>query len=162
MQSNAIFRALAEHQVEFVLIGGLAAVAHGASLATFDVDLCFRQEAENCERLALALAALGARIYPYRSEPIPITPKLLLAYRIFHFETSAGRLDLIAEVPGLGRYEDLAAAAAPLSIGGLAVPSLTVDQLIAAKSALARPKDREHLDQLLALKKLSEPEPPPR
>jgi len=55
MDPRAIFRALAESQVEYALVGGLAATAQGASLATFDVDICFRQEPENCERLARAL-----------------------------------------------------------------------------------------------------------
>jgi predicted nucleotidyltransferase len=157
MKSDAIFRALAEHGVEYVLIGGLAAVAHGASLVTFDIDLCFRQDAANCERLAAALVELSAEVYPYRTEPIPITPQLLAAHRIINFGTPAGRLDLLAEVPGLGPYEDLAAGAVQLDLGSLSVPSLTLDQLIQAKSVLGRPKDREHLDQLLAVKRLREP-----
>jgi hypothetical protein len=154
MRSDAIFRALAERRVEYVLIGGLAAVAHGASLVTFDVDLCFRQESANCERLAVALVDLGAEIFPHRSEPIPITPELLATHRIVHLSTPAGRLDLVAEVPGLGRYEHLLPGAASLALADLAIPALSLDQLIQAKSALNQPKDREHLDQLLALKRL--------
>jgi len=157
MDPEAILQALAEHEVEYVLVGGLAATARGASLVTFDVDLCFRQDRANCERLAAALAALGAQIYPYRTEPMAITAEILAAHRIINAGMPAGRLDLLAEVPGLGRYEDFVAETATLTLGSISVLALTVDQLIQAKSALSRPKDREHLDQLLALKKLRDP-----
>jgi hypothetical protein len=157
MDPGAILRALAESRVEYALVGGLAATAQGASLATFDVDLCFRQEQGNCERLARALAKLQAEVFPPRAEPIPITPDLLLGHRLVHPKTPAGRLDLLAEIPGLGRYDDLMAEAESFDFAGLTVPVLSLDQLIRAKSALQhQPKDREHLDQLLALKRLRE------
>jgi hypothetical protein len=155
MDPRAIFRALAEREVRYVLVGGLAATAHGASLATFDIDLCFQQEQGNCERLAVALSDLQAEIYPVRAEPVPITRGLLLDYPMIHLRTAAGRLDLLAQVPGLGRYEDLIEEAESFDFAGLSVAVLTLDQLIRAKSALQdRPKDREYLDQLLALKRL--------
>lgn len=62
----------------------------------------------------------------------------------------------MAEVPGLGRYEEIFPGAAIISIGDLQVPILNLDQLIQAKSVLGQPKDREHLDQLLAIRKLRE------
>jgi len=154
MQPEEIFRSLASKGVEYVLVGGLAATAHGVSIITVDTDICFRQTPENCERLARALDAVGAEIFPPRTVEIPITGELLSTHRIVHLRTRAGRLDVMASVPGLGGYDELVAGAITISIGDLPVPLLSLDQLIQAKSVLDQPKDREHLDQLLAIRKL--------
>ena len=152
MQQREIFQALTDEGVEYVLIGGLAAVVQGVSLITQDTDICFRQSIDNCERLTRALARLEAEIYPIRTNFIPITAELLLTYKLVLLKTKLGRLDLIAEVPGLGAFEDLADGAATIELGDLTIPVLTLEQLIQAKSALNKPKDREHLDQLLAIR----------
>jgi hypothetical protein len=152
VQQKEIFRALTDEGVEYVLIGGLAAIVQGASLVTLDTDICFRQSPPNCERLTRALARLEAEIYPTRTNLIPITAELLLTHRLVHLKTKLGRLDLIATVPGLGIFEDLADGATTIELGDLTIPVLTLDQLIQAKSALSQPKDREHLDQLLAIR----------
>lgn len=157
MQPEAIFQSLAEHGVEYVLVGGLAATAHGASIVTLDTDLCFRQTEENCERLARSLEILRAEIYPPRPVPIPITSELLRTHRIVHLKSPAGRLDLMASVPGLGTYDEILPGAALIAVGDLQIPILSLDQLIQAKSVLDQPKDREHLDQLLAIRKLKDP-----
>ena len=154
MQPEAIFRSLASEGVEYVLVGGLAATAHGASIITVDTDICYRQTPENCERLARARAAIGAEIFPRREVEIPVTGELLLTHRIVHLRTRAGRLDVMATIPGLGGYDDVVAEAVTISVNDIPVPLLSLDQLIQAKSALDQPKDREHLDQLLAIRKL--------
>ena len=154
MQPEAIFRSLASEGVEYVLVGGLAATAHGASIVTLDTDICFRQTPGNCERLARSLESLQAEIYPPRPAAIPITGELLRTHRIVHLRTLAGRLDAMASVPGLGTYEEIRPGATVITVGDLEIPILSLDQLIQAKSALDQPKDREHLDQLVAIRKL--------
>lgn len=154
MQQREIFQILAEEGVEYVLIGGLAAIVHGASLVTLDTDVCYRQELPNCERLAWALERLGAEIFPPRQVHIPITAKLLQSHRLIHLKTPLGRVDLLATVPGLGKFEDFADGSTTIQLGDLTIPVLTLDQLIQAKSVLDQPKDREHLDQLLAIRDL--------
>jgi len=151
---NEIFHALAEEGVEYVLIGGLAATVHGVSLVTQDTDISFRQSPENCKRLARAVIRLGAEIFPARQVPISITPELLQTHQLVHLRTRAGRLDLIATVPGLGAYDDLIDKTMRIELGALTIAVLSVDQLIQAKAALNQPKDREHLDQLLAIRDL--------
>jgi predicted nucleotidyltransferase len=151
---DEIFHALVEEGVEYVLIGGLAATVHGVSLVTQDTDICFRQSLENCERLARAVVRLGAEIFPARQVPIPITPDLLHTHRLVHLRTRAGRLDLIASVPGLGTYDDLIEGTMRIELGAVTIAVLSVNQLIQAKAALNQPKDREHLDQLLAIRDL--------
>jgi hypothetical protein len=152
VQQKEIFQALTDEGVEYVLIGGLAAIVQGASLVTLDTDICFRQRPSNCKRLTRALTRLEAEVYPTRTNFIPITADLLQTHRLVHLKTKLGRLDLIAIVPGLGTFEDLAGGATTIELGNLTIPVLTLDQLIQAKSALSQPKDREHLDQLLAIR----------
>jgi hypothetical protein len=154
MQPKAIFEALAEEGVAYVLVGGLAATVHGASLTTLDTDVCFRQDRENCERLSRALERIQAEVYPPRAVLIPLTPELLQSHRIIHLRSLAGRLDLLGTVPGLGSYDEIAPGMIEIRLEGLPVPVLNLDQLIQAKSVLNQPKDREHLDQLLAIRKL--------
>ena len=86
---------------------------------------------------------------------LPITGELLRTHRIIHLRTRAGRLDVMASVPGLGGYEEISPAATIITVGDLRIPMLSLDQVIRAKQALDQPKDREHLDQLLAIRKLS-------
>jgi hypothetical protein len=62
----------------------------------------------------------------------------------------------MASVPGLGTFEEIRPGATIISVGDLQIPILNLDQLIQAKSVLDQPKDREHLDQLLAIRKLRE------
>ena len=154
MTPETILETLTDHGVEFVLVGGLAATVHGSSLATFDIDVCFRQEPDNCRRLAGALDALEAQIYPIRSESIPISPELLLEHRLVHLKSPAGRLDLIVSVPGLGTYDEIAPETDRVDLFGRGIKVLSPDQLIVSKKALDQPKDPEQLDQLLALRDL--------
>jgi predicted nucleotidyltransferase len=154
LKPEAAFQALVEEGVEFVLIGGLAATVHGASRVTLDIDICFRQEAGNCARLVRALGRLAAEVFPPREPPVELTAELLLRYGVFHLRTAAGRLDLLATVPGLGTFDDLAGGATSVDLSGLTIPVLSLDQLIRSKAALGQPKDREHLDQLLAIQRL--------
>lgn len=156
MEPEAAFRALVEEGVEFVLIGDLAAIVHGATGATSAIDVCFRQDPENCARLARALGRLHAEVFPPRQPPVELTAELLQRYRMFHLRTAAGRLDLLSTVPGLGSFDDLVGGATSVDLSGLTVPVLSLDQLIQSKAALDQPKDREHLDQLLAIRRLGD------
>jgi hypothetical protein len=154
MNPQEIFQAFAEEGVVYALVGGLAATVHGASLTTLDIDVCFRQDFENCTHLARALERLQAEVYPPRAVAIPLAPEVLQTHRLVHLRTRAGRLDLLAFIPGLGTYEELADGLIEIQLEGLTIPVLSLDQLIQAKSVLNQRKDREHLDQLLAIRNL--------
>ncbi len=154
MDPATIFRILSNHGVRFVLVGGLAATAHGSSRTTFDIDVCFRQDPENCESLSRALAELEASITPPRPVSVELTPELLQRYRHLNLRTIAGRLDVLSEIPGLGTYDELIGDAVELEMERIEISMLSLEQLIISKRALNQPKDREHLDQLEALKRL--------
>lgn len=146
---------LLRHGVRFVLIGGLAAQAHGSPSSTFDVDVCFARDADNLGRLAEALAELAAvrRALPPDSPPLPpLDARTLRAAALFTLTTRFGDLDLLgAPDPGLD-YEVLVSRAAATSIAGREIKVAALDDLIAMKRATGRPKDRVELEILGALR----------
>lgn len=127
----ATLRALRESQVDFVLVGGLAAVLNGAPIQTYDVDLVYSREPANIERLLTVLASMDAifRIQPERRLK-PLASHL----------TASGHLDLLATIgQGLG-YSDLLSHTAELGIGeGLSILVLDLELLSPSKNSwLAR------------------------
>ena len=134
MDPSAIFKTLNEHGVRFVLVGGLAATAHGSSLATFDVDICFSRDVENCEALSRALQKLGATITPPRPVTVEIKPELLRAHKHLHLRTQAGRLDVLSQITGLGTFEEIFGEAIRLELDGIEIHMLSLEQLILGRS----------------------------
>jgi hypothetical protein len=146
---------LFQHDVEFVIVGGVAANALGSTLATFDLDICYARTPENLERLAAALTSLHATL---RDAPagLPFRPDAatLKAGLNFTFNTDLGPLDILGEIAGLGTYNQVAAAAEGLDLFGMPMQVLTLQGLIAAKRAAGRPKDQAQLLELEALQEL--------
>jgi predicted nucleotidyltransferase len=138
--------------VEFIVIGGVAGVLHGAPLVTWDLDLLHSRTPRNVERVCAAMEALGAR---YRSHPdrLPAPdPKLLLGPGAHLMATRLGQVDLLGEVGGGRDYDVLLPDTELLSLGaGIEVRVLTLEMLIELKRELGRDRDRAALPVLLAL-----------
>lgn len=148
---------LQRHHVEFLVIGGQAAVLLGSPLPTFDVDLCYRRTAENLKYLAEALKELHPTL---RGAP-PDLPFLLDAQSLalganFTFTTDLGPLDLLGWVEPLGTYEDLVGRAEQIALDTVNLQVIGLDDLIAIKRHISRPKDKAALFQLETLKRLRE------
>lgn len=149
----AALRALTDHGVRFVLVGGLAGRVHGSPTVTNDTDVCYARDADNLERLASALQGLGARLRGV-DDDLPFVPdaRTLAAGCNFTFTTSAGALDILGLPSGTGGYEDLAAGAERLDLGdGLVVDVVALDDLIRMKRAAGRRKDLVEVEILLAV-----------
>ena len=124
------------------MIGGVAAVLHGSSRVTVDLDVCAPFDLPNILRLRDALA-------PY--QPVHATrPDLSLldepierlkSFRLFLIQTSLGRLDVLRDVTPIGNYGSLEQV--PMTVSGIRVPVITRRQLITVKRSLSRPKDHE-------------------
>ena len=140
---------LSRHGVDFVVVGGVAAVLQGVPLVTFDVDVVHGRTDENVDRLLSALAELDAR---YRGDPRGLAPtrETLLGPGHHLLSTALGPLDLLGAVAGGLAYEDLARDTVTLDLSGLAVPVLALPRLIEVKEATGRPKDLAALPTLRA------------
>ncbi len=153
-------RALNEHEVEYVVIGGLAGELMGAPLATNDIDICYRRTAENMDRLAKALGQLNAKLRVAGVDedlPFILDGRTLAAGDSFTFLTDAGDLDVLGTPSGTGGFRDLDAGATAFDLGdGLVVRVVALDDLIRMKEAAGRPKDAAHLHVLTELKRTIE------
>ena len=140
---TAFFETLARHDVDYVAIGGVAAIAHGSRRATFDLDIVPAPFPENYRRLAQALAALEvreARDADFQNLD-PTDDVDLARARVLSVDTDAGRIDIVNRPAGAPPYGDLRARSVESSVGGVSVRLAGLDDLIAMKRAAGRPTD---------------------
>ena len=143
-QPRPIFRKLLEHQVDFVLIGGMAGIARGSSYPSYDIDIAYARDGENLKRLAAALQDLGATLRGApRDVPFQLDARTLRAGSHFTFVTPYGSLDVLSDPSGAPSYEKLKAAAGePAEVEGEAMLVASLDHLIAMKEVSGRTKDK--------------------
>ncbi len=151
---------LARHGVEFIVVGGQAEALMGGARVTYDVDLCYRRTPENLERLA---AALGTLHLTLRGAPPALkfrldAQALALGLNYTFLVDDEYPLDLLGYLEPVGAYEDLLPRVETVSIGGHPIRVIGLDDLIRIKQYLGRPKDRESLLQLQAIKRLRDQE----
>jgi hypothetical protein len=153
-QSNAeLLRRLVDAGVEFVIIGGFAAIAHGARRTTLDLDIVAAFTPDNMRRLLAALRDVHPRnsARPDLGE-IQASPEELARYRNLFMATDIGDLDVLGELPPVGRYAEAAASAVRVELFGRACEILGLDHLIAIKEHLGRQKDLEVLRELRVIR----------
>jgi hypothetical protein len=141
LDAERILRALAEHDVDYILIGGLAVQTHGHVRTTNDADLIPAPEPANLERLAAALRSLEARVLNPGEETTPIDAKMLPRATIWQFVTRDGGIDVMHEVPGGRSFAELSKEALRVQLGDIEVPVVSLDDLIQMKLARGRPVD---------------------
>ena len=150
---EALLSTLDRSRVEYIVVGGAAAIAHGSARFTQDLDIVYSRSPENLDRLVAALRDLK----PYlRGAPpgLPFTwDRETLSHGLnFTLETSLGPIDLFGEIPGGGTYADLVHSSVELRLFAGATKCLSLEQLIRAKRAAGRPRDLEALAELEALR----------
>ena len=144
-QPELALRVLREHGVDFVCIGGTAAVLQGANYVTFDLDVCPEENADNLTRLSSALSALNARV---RVEGIDEgfafahDGASLARARMWNLLTDAGDLDICFVPAGTTGYDDLVRAAVPMELDDQTILVASLDDIIRSKRAADRDKDR--------------------
>lgn len=148
LDAERILRVLAQHEVDYVLIGGLAVQTHGHVRSTNDADLVPAPSPVNLERLAAALRELGARVLNPGHEGDEIDARLLPRATIWQFDTDGGAVDVVHEAPGGPPYPELRSRALVVELGALDVPVAGLDDLIRMKLARARPVDLEDVAAL--------------
>ncbi len=156
LDPKRILNTLAQHGVQYVLIGALAARLQGFPRATYDADITPAKDRDNLQRLAAALRELGARIY---TEQIPeglafdCSAPTLARADVWNLITDAGRLDLAFHPSGTAGYDDLAPQAVRYTIYGHEVLAARLEDIIRSKEAAGRPQDRQDVEVMKELLK---------
>lgn len=143
---------LIRHDVDFVIVGGLAGTLHGSSIPTFDLDLAYDRDDRNLARLAEALGEIGVTLRGAPPDlPFQLDAKTLAFGANFTFETRLGDLDLLGDVSGIKSYDGLRKRSSVQEVYGLRVRVASIDDLIAMKRAANRRKDQLMLEELLVI-----------
>lgn len=134
------------------MVGGIAARAHGSARLTQDIDISYARSADNLERIVAALGPLK----PYLRGAPPGLPFEWSAETLrrglnFTLTTTVGDIDLLGEIVGGGRHEDLLPHTIAVSVFGRDIRILDLPWLIRVKRAAGRPKDLEAIAELEAL-----------
>jgi hypothetical protein len=148
----ALLDALQDHDVVFVVIGGVAVAGHGAPRATFDLDVVYQRNEDNLRRLAAALRSINATLRGApEGVPFILDHETLADGDHFTFATDAGDLDVMATPAGSAGYEQLAANAEHAALRGRRFLIAAVEDLIRMKRSANRPKDQDALMYLEAI-----------
>jgi predicted nucleotidyltransferase len=154
---SGIVKALHDSGVRYVLIGGLAMVAHGSSHVTVDIDLSYARDPENLSALSELLRANHSSLREAPPDlPFILDERTLKSMSTLTLQTDFGDVDLLAEPPGVVSFDHLWNRSQIITLFGIDVHVASLDDLIAMKEAANRPKDRNHLLELRALKQAIE------
>jgi hypothetical protein len=150
---EGILGRLARHRVKFVVVGGFAAVAHGVTLITLDVDVCCPMTAANVLRIHESLSDLHPfhRFTP-NHKPFAVDSNTAKGWKNINLQTDLGPLDVLGEVPGVGSYSQVRHRTRTVRLPFGPCRILDLDALIVAKTTAGRPRDKEAVVQLRAIR----------
>lgn len=144
---------LVAHKVRFVVVGGVAAAAHGSSRVTSDLDICYDADGrDNLSALSSLLAKWKA--YPRGVEaglPFILDERTLHGAPVLTLTTTEGDIDVMDRIAGVGDYAAVSKHSEQISALGVIFRVLDLPWLIKAKRAAGRPRDHGHLPELEAL-----------
>ena len=136
-----VLRLLVERQVDFMVVGGVAAVLHGAPVSTFDLDVLYSSVEENLPRLADALDRLDALYRDPAGRRIRPDVERLASGGHHLLMTSAGPLDVLGNLGEGWTYETLLPRSGEMQVGDFEVRVLGLAALVEAKELAGRDKD---------------------
>lgn len=147
---DELLRRLAEADVEFVIVGGLALNAWGVVRGTKDVDVVVAPETENLKRVAGVAVACGGHVQRGEAllgSTVSIASALASGEQVA-IETDLGRLDVVQGLDGVPSYADLRSRAGEAEIFGVTVAVCSIQDLKAMKQAAGRTRDLADLEDL--------------
>ncbi|MCB9895251.1 MAG: hypothetical protein H6839_12435 [Planctomycetes bacterium] len=146
---RGLLETLAKSQVEFIIVGGIAAAFHGSARSTNDVDVVYRRTPENMRRVASALEPIHPRLRGAPKEiPFLFDAKTIQRGLNFTLSTDLGDIDLLGQVTGGGSYDDLLSHSTVTEVLGISCRCVDIETLIALKRAAGRRKDFEAIAEL--------------
>ena len=149
---ESLLSRLIQARVDFVIVGGFAAMAHGVTLVTQDIDICLRFSPDNLFRLRDSLVDLKAvhRMTPQRI-PLDLNETNVSEFKNLYLDTDYGQLDCLSELKGIGGFDAVAALSEQVELTAGRCRVLGIDGLIRAKEAMGRVQDRLAILQLRAI-----------
>lgn len=152
---RAILQLLTARGVDFVVVGGYAAVLHGSARITQDLDVCYETDRANLDVLGRALVDANARLHGV-DEDVPFVPdgRTLARTQLMTLMTDLGKLDLMTAPDGAPSYERLRREALGVDLGDHLVRIASIADLLSMKRAADRPKDRADVAELEAIDRL--------
>jgi hypothetical protein len=158
VESERLLSCLIAAKVDFVIVGGFAANAHGVPLLTQDVDVCCDFSLDNLERLQSALKDLHPvhRMTPKRL-PLGLSAGGVESFKNLYLDTDEGQLDCLSMIDGIGGFDAVRENSVEVELPAGVCRVLSLDALIRAKEAMDRPRDREAALQLRAIRERSQP-----
>lgn len=138
-----------DFEVEYILVGGMAANVHGSTITTMDCDIVVSLDPENLTKLARALSPLSPT-FRHKTPPQSFDETVAArgGWKNIYLDTSAGILDCLGDIKGLGDFAQCETRSLEVDLGGFTIRVLTREALIAAKKAMGRPKDLQTVAQL--------------
>lgn len=148
-----LLQLLLKNDFEFVLIGGFAALVHGSSQVTQDLDICASLSSEQMLKLRQILKDLHPqhRMMPQKLSFLNF-PENVEGLKNLYIETDWGILDILSQVSGIGPFSTVRERAIEVEIEGQKCRVISLDDLITAKLEIGRPKDKFTASELLYIK----------
>jgi hypothetical protein len=154
---QALLTRLKESGLDFVVIGGVCVVFHGAPLATFDLDICCPFGEANLRRIESAVKDLHPfhRLTPQKL-PLEMSRSAFGELKNLYLETDLGKLDCLSEVAGVGNFEAVRGKSVLADFSYGQFRFLNLEALIASKQATGRERDLFAVRSLLSIKERHE------
>ncbi len=155
LEAGPLLDALDRKEVDFVVIGGVAGLAHGSAYPTYDLDIAYARGARNLERMAAALRSIRVTLRGAPDDlPFQVDARTLGAGMNFTFLTEFGAFDILGEVDGVRSYEELRAQASIQEVGGIPVRVASLNHLIGMKRRVDRTKDQLMVEEYVTIDRL--------
>jgi len=152
LQPARLLEILNRHGVDFVVVGGLAGLAHGSSYPTFDLDVAYARSEANLHCMVKALEEMDVTLRGAPPElSFQLDARTLANGANFTFDSAFGRFDILGDIDGMRDYESLRSRACVEKIDGVAVRVASIDHLIAMKRTANRPKDRLAVEEYIVI-----------
>jgi len=153
-----LLKLLLENEVDFVLIGGFAAVVHGSTLVTQDLDICSSMSLKNIEKLRSVLKDYNPIHRMNRQANLSFLehPESVEGLNNIYLDTDLGVLDILSETQPAGDFQIIKKNSIKIQIYGHSCNVISIDDLIKVKSFMKRPKDLQAVEELVKIKSLSE------
>lgn len=152
LEADRLLQTLSRHEVDFVVIGGMAGLAHGSAYPTYDLDVAYARDRANLERMVAALKELDVTLRGALSDlPFQLDAQTLANGSNFTFDSPYGSFDILGDAPGMGSYDELRSGAVVATLEDVEVRVASLNHLIAMKRTANRPKDQLMVEEYIVI-----------